>query len=119
VLCYDAMLRVVRPGAQVHILAEDYGMLFFAGTKPDTNPADFWHSVRVFGEQAGGDWMVGRSVLWEALHAAAAAAAGNHLDGTKGGIEDGEQDMALAATGGGGNASSESKAETVYVGRGL
>lgn len=65
------MLRVAKPGgAGVHILAEDYGMLFFAGTRPERNPADFWHAVRVFGEKAGGDWMVGRSVLWEVMSAA-------------------------------------------------
>jgi ubiquinone/menaquinone biosynthesis C-methylase UbiE len=51
--------RVTRPGGWLHVIAEDYGMLFFPTGEWD--PRDFWHEApRRFGEKTGTDLFVGR-----------------------------------------------------------
>lgn len=54
------MLRVTRPGGRLHLLVEDYGMIFFHPTRYDA--ARFWiDGPRLFGEKTGTDLYVGRS----------------------------------------------------------
>lgn len=55
------MARVTRPGGILHVLAEDYGMIHFAGTARDSDV--FWRNAIMFGDRAGGDWRVGRKML--------------------------------------------------------
>jgi SAM-dependent methyltransferase len=53
------LVRVTRPGGRVHLLAEDYGMIFF---QPRTlDPADFWRDgPQQVGAATGTDMQVGR-----------------------------------------------------------
>lgn len=51
--------RVTKPGGWLHVIAEDYGMLFFPDGQP--NPDDFWHEgPPTFGRKTGTDLHVGR-----------------------------------------------------------
>lgn len=51
--------RVTKPGGRLHVIAEDYGMLFFPDGQP--NPDDFWHEgPPTFGAKTGTDLHVGR-----------------------------------------------------------
>lgn len=61
------LVRVTRPGGRVHLLAEDYGMIFF---QPRTlDPAGFWHDgPQQVGVATGTDMQVGRKA-WGMLHA--------------------------------------------------
>ncbi len=53
------LVRVTRPGGVVHLIPEDYGMIFFPRGRYD--PADVWPRVPVaFGEATGTDMLVGR-----------------------------------------------------------
>jgi SAM-dependent methyltransferase len=53
------LARVTRPGGFVHVLAEDYGMIFVHPTPPDV--ADFWlEGPPAFGAGTGVDLHVGR-----------------------------------------------------------
>jgi len=58
--CLAELGRVARPAGVVHLLAEDYGMIYFDGTALDTD--SFWRASIEFGAAAGGDWLVGRKV---------------------------------------------------------
>jgi SAM-dependent methyltransferase len=53
------LVRVTRPGGRVHLLAEDYGMIFFQPRALD--PADFWRDgPQQVGAATGTDMQVGR-----------------------------------------------------------
>lgn len=53
------LVRVTRPGGTIHLIPEDYGMLFFPRGRYD--PADIWPTIpRRFGEATGTDMLVGR-----------------------------------------------------------
>lgn len=56
------MIRVTRPGGRLHLLVEDYGMLFFHPTRFDASR--FWlDGPKAFGEKTGTDLHVGRSAF--------------------------------------------------------
>ncbi len=62
------MLRVLKPGGWLHLLAEDYGMLRFPGSDPD--PDRFWRDVVIeFGINSGVDARIGRHVYPLLKHA--------------------------------------------------
>jgi len=53
------LVRVTRPGGRVHLLAEDYGMIFFQPRLLDPEP--FWHDgPQQVGAATGTDMQVGR-----------------------------------------------------------
>lgn len=53
------LVRVTRPGGFLHVLAEDYGMIFLHPTRPDV--VDFWNEgPPAFGRGTGVDLHVGR-----------------------------------------------------------
>ena len=53
------IVRVTRPGGRVHLLVEDYGMIFIHPTRFDS--AQFWfEGPRGFGQATGTDLHVGR-----------------------------------------------------------
>jgi SAM-dependent methyltransferase len=56
------LVRVIRPGGRLHLLAEDYGMIFF---QPRTlEPADFWRDgPQQVGAATGTDMQVGRKAF--------------------------------------------------------
>ncbi|HET9951845.1 MAG TPA: methyltransferase domain-containing protein, partial [Candidatus Eisenbacteria bacterium] len=56
--------RVTKRGGRLHIIAEDYGMLHFARTRPGTpDPRDFWHNgPDKFGAATGTDLYLGRHI---------------------------------------------------------
>ena len=54
------MIRVTRPGGRLHLLVEDYGMIFLHPTKKDS--ARFWYEgPRRYGQATGTDLYVGRA----------------------------------------------------------
>lgn len=56
------MRRVARPGGRLHLLVEDYGMIFFHPTRFDA--VRFWHEgPRRFGAATGTDLHVGRATF--------------------------------------------------------
>jgi SAM-dependent methyltransferase len=56
------LVRVTRPGGRLHLLAEDYGMIFIEPRRLD--PADFWHDgPPVVGRATGTDMHVGRKAF--------------------------------------------------------
>ncbi len=56
------MMRVTRPGGRLHLLVEDYGMLFFHPTRFDASR--FWlDGPTAFGEKTGTDLHVGRAAF--------------------------------------------------------
>lgn len=58
-LAVDALIRVTRPGGRLHLLVEDYGMMFFGGTTPETDR--FWTEVVLpAGQATKTDLHVGR-----------------------------------------------------------
>jgi SAM-dependent methyltransferase len=55
------MARVLKPGGRLHVLAEDYGMLFCDPTPRDAD--GFWHRVpNVYGPATGTDLHIGRKL---------------------------------------------------------
>lgn len=53
------LVRGVRPGGTIHLIPEDYGMLFFPRGRYD--PADIWPTIpQRFGEATGTDMLIGR-----------------------------------------------------------
>ncbi len=58
----DEMVRVLKPGGRVHVIAEDYGMLWCHPTGTDSD--EFWQRIpRRFGEAVGCDLHVGRKMF--------------------------------------------------------
>jgi hypothetical protein len=58
----EEMVRVVRPGGRVHLLAEDYGMLWCHPTPHDSDL--FWQRLpQIFGAAIGCDNHIGRKVF--------------------------------------------------------
>ena len=56
------MLRVLKPGGRLHLIAEDYGMLWCHPAAHD--PDDFWQNIpRAFGKSIGCDLFVGRHMF--------------------------------------------------------
>lgn len=56
------LVRVVRPGGRVHLLAEDYAMMHFHPTDRDTD--EFWRrGPMAYARKTGSDLQVGRSVF--------------------------------------------------------
>ena len=56
------LARVTRRGGYLHVIAEDYGMLFFPRSALD--PRDFWHEVPpAFGAATGTDLFIGRHIF--------------------------------------------------------
>lgn len=56
------MMRVTRPGGTLHMLVEDYGMIFFHPTRFDS--ARFWmEGPKVFGEKTGTNLYIGRAAF--------------------------------------------------------
>ena len=56
------LVRVTREGGQLHLIAEDYGMLHFQRGALD--PSNFWHTaVPSFGSATGTDLFVGRNAF--------------------------------------------------------
>jgi ubiquinone/menaquinone biosynthesis C-methylase UbiE len=55
------MVRVARPGAWLHVLAEDYDMIHAAPTRKDV--AAFWHGApRAYAKGTGVDLHIGRTI---------------------------------------------------------
>jgi len=55
------LARVVRPGGRLHIVAEDYSMMFFHPLNVDND--DFWNRGPItFGERSGTDMRSGRKL---------------------------------------------------------
>ncbi len=55
------LVRVLRPGGTLHVLAEDYGLIAFEPR--DTDPAEFWNEgPRQFGRSTGSDLLSGRKM---------------------------------------------------------
>ncbi len=55
----DELIRIVKPGGRLHILAEDYAQIHFHPTPRDTD--QFWHDGPItFGETTGTDLRIGR-----------------------------------------------------------
>lgn len=64
---FGELVRVTRPGGRLHVIAEDYGMIFFPEEALD--PSVFWHEGPVqFGRSTGTDLHVGRRA-WSHLRA--------------------------------------------------
>ena len=56
------MIRVARPGAILHLIPEDYGMIYAAPTRRDV--AEFWHAgPRAYAKASGCDLFIGRNVF--------------------------------------------------------
>ena len=55
------MMRVAKPGGVLHVVAEDYGMIFAAPTRRDVSA--FWHAApRSLGKATGTDFYIGRNI---------------------------------------------------------
>jgi SAM-dependent methyltransferase len=55
------MVRVTRPGGQLHVIPEDYEMIFAAPTRIDVTP--FWQQgPRRYGAASGTDLFIGRNI---------------------------------------------------------
>jgi len=55
------MVRVTRPGGHLHVIAEDYEMIFAAPARLDLSA--FWHQApRTFGAATGTDLFIGRNI---------------------------------------------------------
>jgi ubiquinone/menaquinone biosynthesis C-methylase UbiE len=53
------LVRLVRPGGTIHLIPEDYGMIFFPHGQYD--PGEIWPGVpKRFGEDTGTDMLIGR-----------------------------------------------------------
>ncbi len=58
----EELVRVLKPGGRLHLIAEDYGMLWCSPTARD--PDEFWQRVpRAFGSAIGCDLYVGRKMF--------------------------------------------------------
>jgi SAM-dependent methyltransferase len=58
----EEMRRVARPGSRLHLIAEDYGMLWCHPTEHD--PDVFWREgAMVFGDSIGTDLRIGRKMF--------------------------------------------------------
>jgi len=58
----EEMSRVARPGARLHLIAEDYGMLWCYPTQRDTDV--FWREgAMAYGESIGVDLRIGRKMF--------------------------------------------------------
>jgi SAM-dependent methyltransferase len=58
----EEMARVTRPGGRLHVLTEDYGMIFFHPTRSDTDA--FWRrGPMTFAERTGTDLRNGRKLF--------------------------------------------------------
>jgi len=56
------LVRVLKPGGRLHVIAEDYGMIHV--TSPRVDLATFWFEVpRAFGRATGTDLQIGRHVV--------------------------------------------------------
>lgn len=56
------LVRVTRPGGRIHVIAEDYGMIWFHPTRLDAEA--FWREAPAkFGKATGCDLFVGRHVF--------------------------------------------------------
>lgn len=56
------LVRVARPGATLHLIPEDYDMIFAAPTRLDV--AAFWHAApRAFARATGTDLHIGRNIF--------------------------------------------------------
>lgn len=56
------MARVTKPGGRLHLLAEDYGMLWYHPTPHDSD--EFWQRIpQVFGRAVGCDNHIGRQMF--------------------------------------------------------
>lgn len=61
------LCRVTRPGGRLHLLAEDYGMIYFHPTRLDSD--EFWREGPMrFAEETGTDLRSGRKIF-SMLHA--------------------------------------------------
>lgn len=59
---FAEMKRVLRPGGRLHVIAEDYGMLWAYPTELDAD--DFWQRVpRLYGPAIGCDLHIGRKAF--------------------------------------------------------
>lgn len=55
------LIRVCRPGGHLHLIPEDYEMIFAAPTRLDVSA--FWHTApRTYGAASGTDMFIGRNV---------------------------------------------------------
>jgi len=60
------MVRVARPGAHLHVIAEDYDMIHAAPTRVDVS--EFWHGApRAYAKGTGVDLHIGRTI-YQHLH---------------------------------------------------
>ncbi len=58
----EELCRVTRPGGRLHLLAEDYGMIYFHPTRLDCD--DFWRKgPMTYAEQTGTDLRSGRKIF--------------------------------------------------------
>ena len=58
----EEMVRVLKPGGRLHLIAEDYGMLWCSPTAHDAD--DFWQRVpHAYGASIGCDLYVGRKMF--------------------------------------------------------
>jgi ubiquinone/menaquinone biosynthesis C-methylase UbiE len=56
------MVRVLRPGGRIHLIAEDYGMIWCYPTEHDSDL--FWHEIPLrFGKAIGVDANIGRKMF--------------------------------------------------------
>lgn len=63
----EELCRVTRPGGRIHLLAEDYGMIYFHPTRLDSDA--FWRKGPMkFAEETGTDLRSGRKIF-SMLHA--------------------------------------------------
>lgn len=61
------MVRVAKPGAMLHVIAEDYDMIHAAPTRVDVS--EFWHGApRAYAKGTGVDLHIGRTI-YRHLHA--------------------------------------------------
>lgn len=56
------LVRVLKPGGRLHLLAEDYGMMHFHPTRHDTD-AFFQRGIVVYGDKTGVDLRSGRRMF--------------------------------------------------------
>jgi SAM-dependent methyltransferase len=73
--CLGEMVRVLRPGGRLHVVAEDYSMIEFSSkNEEDERVVDaFWSAALLFGRNADGDWTVGHRLLAQLRHSPGAA----------------------------------------------